>query len=85
LYCFLITRYVIFVLIYILSTVNGGIQLDPKEPIFGDPPVFVNPDSDAGDLIDVYENEEAGVNIYTLSVNDLFFFDTHTFRYKFIS
>ena len=45
------------------------------------PPVFVNPDSDAGDWIDVYENEMSAVYIYTMSVNDSDFLDTHTYRY----
>jgi len=49
------------------------------------PPVFVNPDSDSGDWIDVYENEMSGVYIYTMSVDDPDFLDIHTYRYKFVS
>ena len=49
------------------------------------PPKFVNPDSDSGDWIDVYENEYSGVYIYTLSVNDLDGNDTFTYRCLFVS
>jgi len=49
------------------------------------PPVFVNPDSDSGDWIDVYENEFSGLNIYNLSVTDLDGNGTHTYRCLFVS
>jgi len=60
-----------YVIIYVIFTEGSG----------DFPPVFIKPDSDAGDWIDVYENEMSGVYIYTLSVNDLDGNDTHTYRY----